>query len=35
MAANGKAADDGRVTDLANVVDDQLQETRSFSITNK
>lgn len=30
MAANGKAADDGRVTDLANTVDDRLQEARGF-----
>lgn len=30
MAANGKAADDGRVIDLANVVDDRLQEARDF-----
>lgn len=30
MAANGKAADDGRVTDLANTVDDRLQEARDF-----
>ena len=35
MAANGKAADDGRVTDLANTVDDRLEEARGFGATRK
>lgn len=35
MAANGKAADDGRVTDLANTVDDRLEEARGFGVFRK
>ena len=35
MAANGKAADDGRVTDLANTVDDRLEEARGFGTLRK
>lgn len=35
MATNGKAADDGRVTDLANTVDDRLEEARGFGVFRK
>ena len=35
MAANGKAADDGRVTDLATATDARLVEARGFGATRK
>ena len=35
MAANGKAADDGRVTDLATTTNTRLAEARSFGMAGK
>ena len=35
MAANGKAADDGRVSDLANTVNARLEEARGFGATRR